>query len=175
MVKSEMYNMITIVRGGIAVEKMEKAELILANFDARIPKIEIKPKNIASRVVITSKMYDEATDQKISAKITFDSVAAIDFRINLFDCMIGAEALGLYCIKDTKFVESVVRTIFDRRKEVFLLEGNYDYDENDEHDLLNCLDIYGEFSEKIEEYAAYIQNVEAGVYIIVAKNMRIDQ
>ena len=159
---------------------MEKAELILTNFDARIPKIEIKPKNIASKVIITSKMYDEITDKEItdkeiSVKITFVDVAAIDFRINLFDCMIGAEALGLFCIRDTKFVESIVRTIFERRKEVFLLEGNYDYDENDEHDMLNCLDIYGEFSKNIEEYVAYIQNVEAGVYIIVAKNVRIER
>lgn len=154
---------------------MKKAELILANFDARIPKIEIKSKNIASKVIITSKMYDEKTDKKISAKITFDDVAAIDFRINLFDCMIGAEAFGLFCIRDTKFVESIVRTIFERRKEVFLLEGNYDYDENDEHDMLNSLDIYGEFSKNIEEYVAYIQNVEAGVYIIVAKNVQIER
>ena len=156
-------------------KRMEKAELILTNFDARIPKIEIKPKNIASKVIITSKMYDEITDKEISVKITFVDVAAIDFRINLFDCMIGAEALGLFCIRDTKFVESIVRTIFERRKEVFLLEGNYDYDENDEHDMLNCLDIYGEFSKNIEEYVAYIQNVEAGVYIIVAKNVRIER
>ena len=155
--------------------KMEKAELILRNFDARIPKIEIKPKNIVSKVIITSKMYDEITDKKVSAKIIFDDVAAIDFRINLFDCMIGAEALGLFCIRDTKFVESVARTVFDRRKEVFLLEGNYDYDENDEYDMLNCFDIYGEFGKNIEEYVAYIQNVEAGVYIIVAKNMRIER
>ena len=38
---------------------MKKAELILANFDARIPKIEIKPKNTDSKVVFSSKMYDE--------------------------------------------------------------------------------------------------------------------
>lgn len=154
---------------------MEKAELILRNFDARIPKIEIKPKNIASKVVITSKMYDETTDKKVSAKIIFDDVAAIDFRINLFDCMIGAEAFGLFSIRDTKFVESVVRTIFERRKEVFLLEGNYNYDENDEHDMLNCLDFYGEFGKNIEEYVAYVQNVDAGVYIIVAKNVKIER
>ena len=154
---------------------MEKAELILRNFDARIPKIEIKPKNTASKVIISSKMYDDEAGEKISVKILFDEVAAIDFRINLFDCMIGAEAFGLFCIRDTKFVESIVRTIFERRKEVFLLEGNYDYDENDEHDMLNCFDIDGEFGKNMEEYVAYIQNVDAGTYIIVAKNMRIER
>ena len=153
--------------------RMKKAELILANFDARIPKIEIKPKNTASKVIITSKMYDEETDEKKSVKILFDEVAAIDFRINLFDCMIGAEAFGLYCIRDREIIESITRTIFERRKEIFLLEGDYNYDVNDEHDMLNCFDILGEFAKNIEEYAAYIQNVEAGVYIIVAKDVRI--
>ena len=111
--------------------RMKKAELIFANFDARIPKIEIKPKNTASKVIISSKMYDDETGEKISVKILFDEVAAIDFRINLFDCMIGAEAFGLFCIKDKEFIESITRMIFERRKEVFLLEGNYNYDAND--------------------------------------------
>ena len=155
--------------------RMKKAELILANFDARIPKIEIKPKNTASKVIISSKMYDDETGEKISVKILFDEVAAIDFRINLFDCMIGAEAFGLFCIKDKEFIESITRTIFDRRKEVFLLEGDYNYDANDEHDMLNCFDLLGEFSKSIDEYTAYVQNVEAGVYIIVAKNVRIER
>ena len=70
---------------------MKKAELILANFDARIPKIEIKPKNTESKVIISSKIYDEKTDKKISVKITFSGVVAIDFRINYLDCMIGGE------------------------------------------------------------------------------------
>lgn len=120
--------------------------------------------------------YDyEMTDEKISVKMIFDDVAAIDFRINFFDCMIGAEAFGLFCIREKEFIESITRTIFDRRKEVFLFEGNYNYDENDEHDMLNGFDILGEFRKNIEEYAAYIQNVEAGVYIIVAKNIRIER
>lgn len=154
---------------------MEKADLILANFDARIPKIEIKPKNTDSKVIISSKMYDEETDKKISVKIIFDDVAAIDFRINIFDCMIGAEAFGLFCIRDKVFIESITRTIFERRKEVFLLEGNYHYDANDEHDMLNCLDISGKFDKNIEEYNAYVQNVDGGVYIIIAKNIRIER
>lgn len=154
---------------------MKKAELILANFDARIPKIEIKPKNIDSKVVFSSKMYDEETEEKISVKIHFSNVAAIDFRINLFDCMIGAEAFGLYCIRDKEFIESITREIFDRRKEVFLLEGNYNYDEDDEHDMLNCFDVSGNFSKSINDYAAFIQNVEGGAYIIIAKQVRIER
>ncbi|MBQ0037177.1 MAG: hypothetical protein KBS74_00725 [Clostridiales bacterium] len=154
---------------------MKNAELILENFDARIPKIEIKPKNTESKVIVSSKMYDEETDKKISVKIHFNDVAAIDFRINLFDCMVGAEALGLYCIREREFVESIVKGIFHRRKEVFLLEGNYEYDATDENDLLNCLDISGDFGKSIDAYAAYIQNVDAGVYIIVARYIEIER
>lgn len=153
---------------------MKEVELILANFDARIPKIEIKPNHETSKVIITSKMYDEETDKKVPVKIHFDEVAAVDFRVNLFDNMAGAEAFGLYAVYNRAFIESVTKTIFDRRKEVFLFVSDYKYDENDEHDMLNCFDILGEFSKKIEEYTAFIQNVDAGVYIIIARNIRIE-
>lgn len=154
---------------------MKKAEMVLANFDARIPKIVIKPQNLVSKVIITSMVYDETTNAEISVKIIFENVVAIDFRINLFDCMIGSEAYGLYRISDQAFVESVTRIIFDRRREIFLLEGDYDYVEEEQHDMLNSYDICGEFRKHIEEYSAYIQNVEAGAYIIIAKDVRIER
>lgn len=154
---------------------MTDIKLILANFDARIPHISIKPRNTNSKVIISSRMYDEGADKEIPVKIHFSKVVAIDFRINLFDSMIGAEAFGLYCVDDKNFIISVVNGIFDRRKEIFLMEGDYDYDEANEHDLLNCLDISGKFEESIEEYKAYIQNVDAGVYLIVAKEIRIER
>ena len=120
-------------------------------------------------------MYDEDTDDKISVKIHFRNVAAIDFRINFFDCMVGAEVFGLYCIDDKDFMKSIVKGIFDRRKEIYLIENGYNYDKNDEHDMLNCLDISGEFEESIDGYKAYIQNVDAGVYIIVARDIQIER
>ena len=84
---------------------MKKAELILANFDARIPNIEIKPQNTDSKVVFSSKMYDE----------------------------------------------------------------------DDEHDMLNCFDVLGDFSKNIDDYAAFVQNVEGGEYIIIAKQVRVER
>lgn len=78
----------------------------------------------------------------------------------------------MYCIRDKEFIESITRGIFDRRKEVFLLEGNYNYDEDDEHDMLNCFDVSGGFSKNINDYAAFIQNVEGGEYIIIAKQIK---
>ena len=52
--------------------------------------------------------------------------------------MIGAEAFGLYCVDNKDFIKSIVKGIFDRRKEIYLIEGSYNYDEYDEHDILNC-------------------------------------
>lgn len=151
---------------------MKKAKLILANYDARISKIDIKPKNKFTKVTLSSRMYNEKTDKKETAKIVFVDVAAIDFRINYFDNMIGAEAMGLYEIIDKNFIEQLVKKTFERRKELYLLEGNYNYDENDEYDMLNTFDLMNIFTEEKDSYHAYVQNVDAGVYIIVAKEIQ---
>lgn len=87
--------------------------------------------------------------------------------------MIGAEAFGLYEIKHRSFIESLVKMNCVRRKEVYLLEGDYNYDEEDEADLLNSFDITETFSEEKDFYHAYVQNVDAGVYIIVAKGLQV--
>ena len=151
---------------------MKKGKLILANFDARISDITIKPKNTRTKIIMKSKMYDESDEEK-NVKIVFSDVAAIDFRINFFDNMIGAEVLGLYQIEDKSFVDALVKNIFERRKEVYLLEGDYNYDEEDSADMLNVLDLGGKFGEESDSYHAYVQNVDAGVYIIVAKHFEV--
>lgn len=146
--------------------------MILANFDARISDITIKPKNTRTKIIMKSKMYDESDEEK-NVKIVFSDVAAIDFRINFFDNMIGAEVLGLYQIEDKSFVDALVKNIFERRKEIYLLEGHYNYDEEDSADMLNVLDLSGKFEQESDSYHAYVQNVDAGVYIIVAKHFEV--
>lgn len=152
---------------------MKKAKLVLANCDARIPNISLRPKNLSTKVTISCKMYDTSLKAEKLVKIVFTGVAAVDFRINFFDNMIGAEVMGLYQIEDRAFVEKLVREIFERRKEIYLLEGHYDYDENEPADMLNVMDLYGDFTKDMDSYSAYIQNVDAGVYVIVAKEMRV--
>ncbi|MBP3617820.1 MAG: hypothetical protein J6J38_07275 [Lachnospiraceae bacterium] len=152
---------------------MKKAKLVLANFDARIPNISLRPKNLSTKVTISCKMYDASLKDDKLVKIVFSGVAAVDFRVNYFDNMIGAEVMGLYQIEDRAFVEKLVKDIFERRKEIYLLEGHYDYDENEPADLLNVLDLYGDFTKDMDSYSAYVQNVDAGVYIIVAKEMQV--
>ena len=152
---------------------MKAGRLLVKNFDARIPKIEIKPKGASSKIVILSKMYDESDDKKINAKVHFDDVAAIEFCINFFDNMIGSEAFGLYEIEDIDFIDSVVKRNFERRKEVYLLEGDYEYDPSEPADMLNVFDLLGKYQKEKEEYHAFIQNVDAGVYIIIAKGYQL--
>ena len=151
---------------------MKKGKLILANFDARISDITIKPKNTRTKIIMKSKMYDESGEQK-NVKIVFSDVAAIDFRINFFDNMIGAEVLGLYQIEDKSFVDNLVKNIFERRKEIYLLEGHYNYDEDEPADILNVLDLGGRFKQEADSYNVYVQNVDARVYIIVAKKFEV--
>ena len=152
---------------------MIKASRVLANFDARISKIKILPKNKSTRIEIESQMYDESSGERKSVKIIFSDVAAIDFRINYFDNMVGSEAFGLYQIEDEQFIAKLVRETFERRKEVYLLEGHYDYDESDPNDMLNTLDVDGGFMPDVNSYCVYVQNVDAGVYIVVAKGVQI--
>ena len=152
---------------------MKKAKLVLANFDARIPNISLRPKNLSTKVTVSCKMYDTSLKDDKLVKIVFSGVAAVDFRINYFDNMIGAEVMGLYQIEDRAFIEKLVKDIFERRKEIYLLEGDYDYDENEPADLLNVMDLYGDFTKDMDSYSVYVQNVDAGVYIVVAKEMRV--
>ena len=152
---------------------MTKGNCILPNFDARISKIDIRPKNRHTKVTISSRMYDPETDTPENVKLVFTDVAAIDFRINYFDNMIGAEALGLYEITDRNFMDQLVKDSFERRKEIYLLEGNYDYDEEDPHDMLNTFDLMGTYEEEKDQYHTFVQNVDAGVYIVVAKEFQV--
>ncbi len=154
---------------------MKAGRLLVKNFDARIPKIEIKPKGSNSKMVILSKIYDENENKKINIKITFNNVTAIELCINYFDNMIGAEAWGLYEIEDIDFVDSVVKRNFERRREVYLLEGDYEYDSSEPADMLNVFDIFGTYQKEKEKYHAFVQNVDAGVYIIIAKGYQIVQ
>ena len=87
--------------------------------------------------------------------------------------MVGSEAFGLYQIEDEQFIAKLVRETFERRKEVYLLEGHYDYDESDPNDMLNTLDVDGGFMPDVNSYCVYDQNVDAGVYIVVAKGVQI--
>ena len=62
---------------------------------------------------------------------------------------------------------------FERRREVYLLEGDYEYNPNEPADMLNAFDLLGIYQKEKEKYHVFIQNVDAGVYIIIAKRCQI--
>ncbi len=126
------------------------SKLIFANFDARIPKIEIIPRSDRTKIAVHSKMYDEKLKKNVNVSLVFSDVAAIDFRINFFDNMIGCEAFGLYEITDSSFKNKLTQEIFERRKEIFLFEGDYGYEDDEPADLLNTFDLYGIYAEAKE-------------------------
>lgn len=47
----------------------------------------------------------------------------------------------MYEIEDDNFIDSVVRHNFERRRELYLLEGDYEYDSNEPADMLNVFDL----------------------------------
>ena len=49
----------------------------------------------------------------------------------------------------------------------------WDYEKNEPDDLLNCPDI-NEIYKQLDEYHLYIQYVDAGCYVILAKAIEID-
>lgn len=154
------------------ISKM-KTRLILNNFDARINKIELKPKGGKTQIVMSTKMFDITTDKKINVKIKFMEVCAINFQINSFNNCVGSESFGLYEVQDKTYKIQFIDGIFDNRKKVFLDEGDYNYNEKDYYDLLNNRDGINNFEKEIDEYKLFIQNVDAGTYSILAKNIEI--
>ena len=53
------------------------------------------------------------------------------------------------------------------------MEGDYEYDPSEPADMLNVFDLSGIYQKEKERYHAFIQNVDAGVYIIIAKGYQI--
>ena len=60
---------------------MKSGKLLVKNFDARIPKIEIKPKGSDSKIVVFSKMYAENDGKKMRQQGDFfrKEPAAVSF------------------------------------------------------------------------------------------------
>ena len=65
------------------VPHMKNAKLILANFDARLSKIEIQPKNNQTKVILSTRMYNEITDEKENAKIIFEMSRQLSFGLTI--------------------------------------------------------------------------------------------
>lgn len=145
----------------------EICKLILNTFDGQMKNLKLKPKCVDSKVEFNIKYYNEF-DEITDAVLIFNRVIAIDFEINYFDNYIGSELFGTYEIMDRKYKIDMIEKIFQNRLKHYSFHG-YDYDENDEDDLLNCRREFNKILKDIDAYHLYEQRTMGGVFSIIAK------
>lgn len=150
------------------------SKLLLKTFDGSLTSLKLKPKCMDSTIEFDIKYYDYDGDGSlVKAKILFKEVVAVDLEINLFDNFIGAELFGFYEIIQTEKKKDMVEKIFKNRLEGFLYHGDYDYDANEENDMLNWSQPIDELYNNIESYHLYQQQTQGGIYYILARGYNI--
>lgn len=152
--------------------KSENSRLLIKTYDGSLVNLKLKPKCMNSTVEFNIKYYDE-DDSLVKAKMIFSEVVSIDFEINLFDNDIGAELSGFYEIMNVKKKKEMVEKIFKNRLDGFLYHGDYNYDADDEHDMLNWRESVEELYQNLDQYKLYQQQTQGGIYYILAKGFEI--
>ena len=153
---------------------MEKAKLLLQTFDAQLMELKIDPKCLHTKVSYKLKMYDEDTGRKVARVMRFEDVAAIGFHMNYFDCMTGSEVCGFYEILAREKKVELLEENFIRRRADFLFPGDYSYDAEDPHDLLNYREPLEDVLREIDAYRLFQQQTTGGVYALLAKRWTVD-
>ena len=148
-----------------------KSKLLIKTFDGSLLSLKVNPKCLDSTVEFDMKYYDydgKGDNSLIKAKILFSEVVAVDFEINLFDNYIGSELFGFYEIFDEEKKKEMIEKIFQTRLQGLLYHGDYDYDANEENDILNYRKPIDEIFKNLEKYHLYQQQTQGGIYYILA-------
>ncbi len=154
--------------------KPTNSKLLLKTFDGSLPSLRVFPQYNRTVVEFDISYYDYDDDgSSIDAKITFTDVLSIDFAVNYFMNCIGAELCGFYEIYDLAKKKEMVEKLFQERKESFLYHGDYDYQADDEHDILNYREPINRLYRTLDEYHLYQQQTEGGVYSILCREYAI--
>ena len=153
---------------------MKKSQLALSTYDARLTEMKITPKCLNTKVSYKLKLYDETLERTVNRKMCFEGVAAIAFFMNYFEDPIGAEVCGFYEIFERDVKEKLLEDNFIARRERFLFHGDYNYEPDEPHDLLNYRESMEEVMEEIDQYHLYEQQTTGGVYLILAKGWRME-
>ena len=124
-----------------------KSKLILKTFDGTMNKVNINQKSDDTKIEFNIKYYNEE-DILTNALIIFKGVIAIDFQINYFDNFICSELFGFYEIFDDTDKINMIEKIFNERLEVFLYNGDYNYNHKDENNMLNYREPINEIVKK---------------------------
>lgn len=145
-------------------------KLLMANFDGRMPQLEVLPACGDTRVLLHIQ-YWNGEDQLVSGKLEFFGVVAVGFSVNYLDNPIGAELCGLYELEDEWEKARLLQENVDRRRRDFLLTG-YQLQEDDPGEFLNHSQTLEEVSPAAYHY--YEQQTLGGVYRILAKGWKLE-
>lgn len=150
------------------------SKLLIKTFDGSLADLKLTPECAGSTVEFDIRYYDyEGDESLVQAKVIFREAASIDFEINLFDNVIGAELWGFYEIFQTEKKKEIVEKLFRNRLDGVLYHGDYDYDADDEHDMLNWREPIDELYKNLDTYHLYQQQTQGGIYYILAKSFEI--
>lgn len=152
---------------------MKKSQLLLSTFDAQLTELKIIPKCNNTKISYKLKMYEEDSQQRVTKTIRFEDVAAIEFQMNYFENVIGAEVCGLYEIFQPERKQSLLERNYISRKDNYLFHGDYHYDSDDPHDLLNYRESIEDVLRELDDYHLYDQQTTGGSYLILAKRWSI--
>lgn len=145
------------------------SKLLLKTFDGSMSRLIITPKCDQTEVELHIQYYDYDEDKTLKkVKIRFHSVVSIDFEVNYFDNCIGAELFGFYEIDWLDKKREMIEKVFHTRKDGFLLHGNYDYEPDNDHDMLNYRERMQTVDEHLAQYHLYQQQTEGGIYYLLA-------
>lgn len=145
------------------------SKLLLKTFDGSMSRLMITPKCDQTEVELHIQYYDYDEDKTLKkVKIRFHSVVSIDFEVNYFDNCIGAELFGFYEIGWPEKKREMIEKVFHTRKDGFLLHGNYDYEPDNDHDMLNYRERMQTVDEHLAQYHLYQQQTEGGIYYLLA-------
>ncbi len=149
--------------------KTEKSKLLLKTFDGSLVKLEVKPKYLNSSVKFDIKYYDYDGDGSlIKAKIIFNQVIAVNFEVNYFDNCIGSELFGFYEIFCADKKKEMIEKIFNSRMDGYRYHGDYNYDPNEDNDILNNREAINTILLDLGKYHLYQQQTQGGIYYILA-------
>lgn len=152
---------------------MKKSQLLLSTYDAQLTELKIIPKRNNTIISYKLKMYDEDSPRRVTKIMRFEDVAAIEFQMNYFDNYIGAEVWGFYEIFNREKKKNLLEKNFISRRDNFLFHGDYNYEPDEPHDLLNNRENIEDVLREIDEYHLYEQETTGGTYFLLAKRWSI--
>lgn len=158
-------------------KKKNRAKLLFPTDDAHLYSAGYAPdyRGKSRLVFLLSELWDEERQENRKLFLEFRNVAAFEFSLNVFDDPLGADVGGLWELKGRKRKLALLERVFQRRRELWLLSGNYDYDPEDPWDCLNSREELKRFARKknLKKYRLFVLEKQGGGCLILAKKCRI--